>query len=316
MAKIDLKNFEKLINKDNLDFFHKNIEKQIDTGFKFCNSFIKEWHIFCSKMIDTDFFKEMLNKNSNREQQLNSNSMIINNCKFCNKNIDHYQKGISINFNSALIDNFFCVCSNPEWNFNKYLFQKNWDFFIFNWILMINSWSLRLNYIAELWNHANKNMNDITLRAQLKFDVRSILEDIYMKFDSIKFNLFTFNLNCFLDERLITEQFLNKNKEKIKENQRNPKILLKTIEELLEKNNKNIKYKKDLDFLNMISIHDNPKEIFWIINDRNNLMHNYFNIHGNWICIGFPIEERLLHVSFLLLYDNPLFLYFLIKQFN
>lgn len=316
MSKIDLKIFDKLINNKNLSSFQNNIKKQIESGFVFCNDFIDDWHSICSELLKTKFFKEMLECISNKEKQIISNSMIINYCINCNKSIKHKVKSIEINFNTTITKKLFCDCIEPKWEFNKTLFDKSWDFFIFNWILTINTWSYKIKEMILLWNNAKGNLSDLSLRSLLNLEVRSMLEDIYMNFDSIKFNLFIFNENFSLDERIISNDFINKNRKKIKNNQNNKSELIRTIKELLEKREIKNELENDIKFLNMISIHNDHKEIEWIIDERNNLMHNYFNIYGNAVFIGFPIEEKILHIIFLLIFDNILFFYILIKNFN
>lgn len=206
------------------------------------------------------------------------------------------------------MNNFFCSCENPEKDFNINIFTINLNFLILNVIEKIIIWWHKLQLIF-------KQIDEKGSYSFLNYKINSLLTNLY----SLKFQMFIINENTILDETLLNEKFFKENKNKIKDVQTNIDSFEHLLNELQIKLNENTtNFKNIIKKFNLIFLNDNwEKNVKWIINERNNISHNYLNLYfGNYVNIGLFKETYRLKIIILLLIDFILLFYIIMISIN
>lgn len=153
----------------------------------------------------------------------------------------------------------------------------------------------------------------------LNYKINSLLTDLYSSKDSLKFQMFIINENTILDEILLNEKFFKENENKIKDVQTNIDSFEHLLNELQIKLNENTTNVKNIiKKFNLICLNDNwEKNVKWIIDERNNISHNYLNLYfGNYVNIGLFKETYRLKIIILLLIDFILLFYIIMLSIN
>lgn len=305
---IDKNIFNDLISDEFIELFKK--EYKDSSVSNNINYFIEKLYNFV-KNIEKINLDEIINHINNPINLLQNNSISsISFCKKCNKNIkDIYQKGLSISFN-PIMNNFFCSCDNPEKDFNINIFTINLNFLIFNVIEKIKIWWYELQLIIF------KQTGNYSI---LNYKINSLLIDLYSSIDSLKFQIFIINENSILDEIFLNDKFYKDKKSKIKDVQNKKSSFEDLLKELQMKLNENtINITNILKKFNLICLNDNwEKNVKWIIDERNNISHNYLNLFfGNYINICLSKETYRLKIVILILIDFILLFYIIMISIN
>lgn len=203
-------------------------------------------------------------------------------------------------------------CKIGQRKFNIDLFYVNFNYLIMNWILTMSVWTKKS---VEVFHSFER----LDFSPSFHYDLRVLLEDLYMSSDSIKYQIYLLSENDEMYERILDDEFKAQTlKREIKKIQRSPKNFIQTLKKLLSSLNINYDISEKLKKFNLISLNRKYDEVSWIIKERNNLMHNYFNY-----CIEnhfFVREDELSHKQFLiicfLIIDNLLMLYLLLDIFG
>ncbi len=325
MEKIKIKKeiFDEVLNEDVLNAFHNDINSKnysLDDNNKLIQSFLENQTAkLVNNLLSSKFYDQVINYICDFKKLIdNIKNFDYKNCQLCNKKIIHnIQDYWKICGSMESFNKFFCNCKQPRPEYNKDIYYTNLNILLFNWMSSIGYWERELyeiiNLFLDLQNNKTKKVLDKT---KLNYKLHSLFINEYKSIENVKFQLYLMNFNNIIDEKMLSDSFIESQRANITDVQNNIERFRKVLKKVLKLDG--IKYdEKIFHEIGIISFNVTNLNDEWITKQRNNIIHNFItSTNGNYYVKNLASEQMYLKLSILFHYENIYFLYCILYIFK